>query len=433
MERPHIEDYAGEIRPRAVSAVLLWTILAFFLIFLIWAALTQLDRTVRGQGRVIPSSRLQILSNLEGGIVSDIVVRPGQNVRMGDLLIRLDRTQAGAEYASSRATSQALSAKIARLQGEIAGREPVYPIGQGNAADEQVAIERALHLARVAELASQQNAARARLDQAERAVAEAIATRAARNAARDAAIAERDLIAPLVERGIEPRLSLIQTSNAASVATSEAATAEAAVARAKAAVAEARAALAQTRLDWRARAAEELATTQAEEAARRRALPALENRLARTVVRAPLSGRINRVLVTTIGGSVKPGDPLVEMVPSGENLLVEALVNPKDIAFVRLNQPARVSITAYDQAIYGSLDGRVISISPDAVVNERTGESHYMLRIRTTKNSLVDRYGTPLPIGPGMIADVSLLGEKRSILSYILTPITRLAEHAFRE
>lgn len=433
MKTAHFEDYADKLQPQGLSSILLWAILAFFVIFLIWASFTQLDRTTRGQGRVIASSQLQIVSNLEGGIVESILVRPGQNVRAGDPLIRLDRTQSTSEYGSSHAAYQALTAKIARLQSEVSGGEPVYPAGGDPAAAEQVAIERSLYTARLADFASQRNAALARLTQAERALAESVANNAARNSARNAAKAERDLIKPLVQRGIEPRLTLIQAENAAAVAASEASAASAARARAAAAVAEARAALSQVSEDRRARAAEELATAQAEAAARRRTLPALRSRVARTVVRAPLSGKINRVLATTIGGTVAPGSPLVELAPSGETLLVEAMVNPKDIAFVRLNQPARVNLTAYDTAIYGSLDGRVVAISPDAVVNERTGESHYILRVRTDRRGLRGPGGTPLPIGTGMVAEVSLLGDKRSILSYILTPITRLSERAFRE
>lgn len=141
----------------------------------------------------------------------------------------------------------------------------------------------------------------------------------------------------------------------------------------------------------------------------------------------------NRVFATTIGGSVRPGDPLLEMVPGHDNLLIEILVDAKDIASVRLDQRAKIDITAYDSAIYGSMDGRVIAISPDAVVNERTGESHYLVRVRTTANAIMDRNGRRLLIGPGMGAEVKLLGDKRTVLAYILTPLTRLRETAFRE
>jgi adhesin transport system membrane fusion protein len=150
------------------------------------------------------------------------------------------------------------------------------------------------------------------------------------------------------------------------------------------------------------------------------------------VVRAPLPGRVNRVLVTTVGGAVGPGAPLVEIVPSEETLLVETMVRPQDIAWVRMGQKAKVSITAYDPSIYGSLDGVVTAISPDATLNEKTGESFYTVQVRTRKNAL-EKNGRKMPIGTGMVADVSLLGDKRTILNYILSPITKLSETAFRE
>jgi adhesin transport system membrane fusion protein len=205
------------------------------------------------------------------------------------------------------------------------------------------------------------------------------------------------------------------------------------LARMRASVGEARAALAQTLQDWRSQAATELAAAQGEFAARRRAMPALAERLERTIVRAPLSGRINRVLVTTVGGTVPPGGPLVEIVPSEESLLVEARIRPQDIASVRLNQKAKVNVTAYDPSVYGGLEGQVVAISPDAVQDERSGETFYVVRVRTATNALKDQQGRPLPIGAGMIADVSLLGNKRTILQYVLTPITRLSETALRE
>lgn len=433
MSHAHLEDLTDRIKPKAASAMLLWGVAGFFVIFIAWAALTKLDRTVRGAGRVVPSSQLQIVSNLEGGVVEAILVQPGQVVKQGAELIRLDQTQTGSDLGSGEASLASLSVRVARLQAEVAGRTPVYPAARNMATAEQIEIERSLHAARVLQLSSVQSAARSRIVQAERGVAEARAAYQARVSARDARRAEAALLRPLVERGIEPRLSLMQAESGAAIAASEAAAAAETVSRMSGSVAEARAALAQSLQDWRSQAATELASSQAEYAARRRAMPALSERVDRTVVRAPLPGRVNRVLVTTVGGSVAPGGPLVEIVPSEKSLLVEVQIRPQDIASVRMGQKAKVNVTAYDPSVYGGLDGVVTAISPDAVLEERTGETFYTVRVRTVSNALKDQTGRPLPIGPGMVADVSLLGDKRSILKYILTPITKLSDSALRE
>ena len=433
MHGTHLEDLTDRIKPRTASSVLLWVVTGFVLTFFIWAYFAELERTVRGMGRVVPSSQLQIVSNLEGGIVEAILVRQGQLVRTGDPLIRLDRTQSGAEFGSGEATLSALLVKIARLRAEVEGRNPTYPAASNPVTADQIRIEQSLHFSRMADLSSMSAAAQARLTQANRSVNEAEATYQARIAARDARQSEVRILRPLVERGIEPRLSLAQAESAAAVATSEAEAASATIARAHASVTEARSTMAQMRQEWRAQAANELATAQAELSARQRALPALASRLERTVVRAPLPGRVNRVLITTRGGSIAPGAPLVEIVPSEESLLIEARVRPQDIAFVRINQSANVAITAYDRSVYGTLDGRVVAMSPDAVTEERTGETYYLIRVRTAANALHDARGQEMPIGPGMVAEVDLLGDKRTVLQYILTPITRLGETALRE
>jgi adhesin transport system membrane fusion protein len=433
MHGTHLEDLTTRIRPRTASNMLLWFVVAFVIVFFLWAGFTELDRTVRGQGRVVPSARLQIVSNLEGGVVQQILVRAGQQVRAGDVLIRLDPTSTGSELGSGQATVTALQLKIARLEAEIMDRDPVYPATSDPAIADQIRIEQALHASRLANLAGLLGAGQARLGEVQRSVAEAQATYRARTSNYQQRLSEARIIRPLVERGIEPRLSLVQAESAADIARSEMEGAAETVARAGSGVAEARSTLAQAHQEWRAQAATELATAQAELAARSRALPALANRMDRTVLRAPLSGRINRVLVTTIGGSVHAGEPVVEIVPSGDSLLIEARVKPADIAFVRLGQHARVAITAYDRSVYGLLDASVVGISPDALAEERTGETYYVVRVRTTENLLRDPSGHPMPIGPGMVAEVDLLGDKRTVLQYLLTPITRMGETAFRE
>jgi adhesin transport system membrane fusion protein len=427
-----LEDYIKRVRPAKASNILLWVIAGFVVIFIVWAALTELDRTVRGQGRIIPSSQLQVVSNLEGGVVEAILVKTGDMVQRGAALVRLDQTSTGAELGSNQAQFDALRVRIARLEAEVAGGSPNFPPAVNSSLAEQVAIERSLHASRMADLGSLLAAANARVVQAQRSVTEAQASLTARQSAAGAARTEANLIRPLVDRGIEPRLSLIQAENQAAVSAAEAAAASAAVNRAQSSVAEAQATLAQQRQDWRARASQELASAQAEMVALRRSLPALSARVERTVVRTPLAGRVNRVLVTTVGGTIAPGGPIAEIVPSEDALLVEVQVRPADIAWVRMDQNAKINITAYDSSVYGSLDGKVVAISPDATLNERTGETFYTVRVATT-DELFDKSGKELEIGSGMVADISLLGDKRTVLSYILSPFTRLSETALRE
>jgi adhesin transport system membrane fusion protein len=433
MSDTHLEDLADRIKPKAVSNLLLWLIIGFIVVFIAWASIVKLDRTVHAPGRVVPSSRLQVLSNFEGGVVSAILVHVGDLVKRGQPLVRLDQTQAGAEFGSSEITVGALNAKIARLQAEIAGREPVYPAAATPEVGQQIGIERSLHAARMSDLASLSAAGAARAAQAERAVAEARSAYASRVSARDSAKRQLEMIRPLVDRGIEPQLTLIQLENSAAVAGTDAAQASAAIARAQSAVAEARASLAQVRSSWRAQAGTDLAAAQSEMASRQRSMPALAAKLGRSTVASPVDGRVNRVLVSTVGSSIGAGQPIVEVVPSAETLTVEALVSPKDIAAVRIGQRARVNITAYESGVYGGMDGRVLTISPDATIEERTGESHYTVRVRADAQNFRGPEGQRLVIGPGMTADVNLIGDKRSIMAYILTPFTRLREEALRE
>ena len=421
------------IAPRRLSNLLLYGTLAFFALLLAWATFTQIDRTVYATGRVVPTAQLQRVSNLEGGIISRILVSAGEVVREGQALIQIDPTLAESEFSTSASSLSSLDAKVERLRAETSGQSPNFPTPANPAARIQIGIEEALYASRQADLQSITQAGEARITQARRAVAEAQANFASTIARRDSARQQLDIMRPLVEKGIEPRMTLVQAEQQASVAESGVAAAQAAIARSQASVAEAAAALAQARQGWRAQAASELAAAQAEAAGRREAQPALANRLERTLVRAPLAGEINRVLVNTIGGTIRPGEPIVEIVPSSSGLTIEAAVRPQDIAFIHIGQRALIKITAYDYGTYGGLEGKVIGISPDSIVNEETGETQYLIKVRANDDALTSPAGQRLPVSAGMIADVNLMGDKRSVLSYLLNPFTKLTERAFRE
>jgi adhesin transport system membrane fusion protein len=419
-------------RPPLPARLLLWSIAAFVLAFLLWAALARIDTVTRGQGRIIPSLSLQKVAHLEGGIVSEIVAREGQRVAKGDVLVRLDRTAAAADLGRGSAARDASAARLARLAAEARGRAGGFDAGLAAGSPGQIAAERALARQRRAELDAQLSVARARLAQAERSAIEARAGVAASEEAERLAAAELAIIQPLAEKGIEPQAALLRARSALEQARARTAAARAGVGRADAGVSEAANAVRATGEAFRAGAAGELARTRGELAATGETMPALADRLERTEVRAPVAGLIQRVLVNTVGGVVRPGEPLVEIVPGDDRLVIEARIAPSDIAFVHPGQPVTIRLTAYDFALYGSLRGEVERISPDAVLDEARRESFYQVRV-ATRDALRDSDGRALPIQPGMVAEVDILGRPRTVLSYLLSPLERVRDTALRE
>lgn len=428
-----LEGAPDHIKERDLASWLLWVIVALTVSLLLWAALAKVEEVVHASGRVIPSSRLQVVSNLEGGIVSEILVKAGDRVKEGQPLLRLDDTATTADFARTGTSVDALLARAARLDAEARGRPLVFPAELETAVPALVANERALHSAQLSSFATERDIAQSRLQQAERAVLQADAELGAREEALAQTRREVEILAPLVQKGVEPTMSLVRAQSQERQATNARDAAAAASRRASAARSEAASAVRNVDQRFRAQASETLATTRAEIAAQSQTMPALADRLKRTELVAPVAGIVNRVLVSTIGGSIRPGEPLVEVVPEGDTLVIEAAVNPSDISFLRLGQKASVKITAYDYSIYGSLDGKVERISPDAVVDERTGESHFTVRVRTDATALRGEDGAKLPIGAGMTAEVDVLGRDRTIMNYLLTPVTRLRDSAFRE
>ncbi len=428
-----VEALPDRIEPSTASKVLLWSIAGFSGLMIAWAAFSEVDETAVASGRVIPSRQLQVVSNLEGGVVQAILVRPGEKVVAGQVLMRLNPQVADGDFGKTSATTQSLAARIARLEAEVSGHAPYFPAGLETAAPAAVAAERSVYAARQSELSSASASEAAKAEGAERALNQAESDLAVRREGRAQAEREASLMAPLVEKGIEPRIALDRAQSALAQARSAEAGAGDAVRRASAQVSEARAGQRTVSGRFRSQSVDALASARLEIAGQSAALPALKDRVARTEIRAPIAGTVNRVMMATVGGSVRPGEPLVEVVPAGDTLVIDADVRPADIAFLHPGQKATVKLTAYDSAIYGGLTGHVERISPDAVVNERTGESHYVVRIRTDQAALKASDGMVLPVGVGMVAEVGIIGHKRTILSYLLNPVTKLRDNAFRE
>ncbi len=420
------------IEPAKAAQYLLYVIAAFVVLTLTWAALAKLDRVTRGQGWVVTSNQLQELQYLEGGIVEEILVSAGDKVEAGDVLVKLDPTQMNVKFAQGQDGYNAMSAKIERLEAEAAMTPLKFSEGLVNAAPRSVANERQLYDARRAELDASLDIEEKKLDQRKRALEDArVAFETAKEAAALAA-EEHKIMETLVGKGIEPQVELLRARQRDASAKGEMQRAEIAVRRIQLEVDEAEGEVQRIRKTFAAKAADELNKTKADLEDLKGELPALRDKVARTDVRAPVAGVVNRVLVSTVGGVVAPGETIVELVPSEDTLLVEAKIKPSDIGFLHIGQDARVSISAYDSSVYGSLDGVIENISPDAIEEEKTGERFYNITVRTKAEKLQSRRGD-LQILPGMAAEVAVLNGKRSVLAYIVKPMTVVSEKALRD
>ena len=353
-----------------------------------WAERAVLDEVTLAEGEVISSSREQVIQSLEGGILSELLVREGDIVEKGDVLLRIDDTRFGTSLRESQSREAALRAAVARLRAEAEGGEPEFP---GDLPSEVVVTERNVFESRRAALEQSISGVRRSLSLADQELA---------------------LTAPLAEEGVVSEVEVL---------------------RLRRDVSELRAQIADKRAGFHASARAELATKEGELGSIAEVLAAREDQLRRTVVRAPMRGTVKNIRLTTVGGVIQPGNDIMEIAPLEEQLLVEARIRPSDVAFLHPGLPATVKVTAYDFSIYGGLEGTLEHISPDTIIDEeRRGESFYRIRVRTETNFLHGR-GEALPIIPGMTATVEILTGHKTVLDYILKPVLKTRQNAMRE
>jgi membrane fusion protein, adhesin transport system len=419
----------GEIS--RASSILLFVIAATFGALVVWAHLSEVDTVAQAQGKVIPSARVQLMQSLEGGLVRTIHVVQGQAVDAGALLVTLSPTQAGGEFKTRRQQAFALEARMARLQAEADGLQPRFPPALLEDSPEFVKTERAAFEGRRAEQDTQSVMLEAQIEQRTKEVEESRISMVTAERALAGAQEERGILEKLVAQGLEPRIELVRLDRAISETEGRLESAKVAITRAQQAIIEARARADSATRQFRAQAREELNRVTADLRALEQTMPALEDRVDRTVLKAPVRGLVNRVFVNTLGGVVKPGDPIVELVPADDPLVVEAMISPKDIGFVLVGQTARVKLTAYDYSLFGAMPGKVVQISPDAITNER-GDSYFLVRVQTDR-TMFESLDKKLPIMSGMQAQVDIITGAKTVLSYLMKPVIAVRESAFRE
>lgn len=411
------------------ARVLLRSIIIVFVLFIVWAAFARLDEVTRGEGRVIPSRQLQVLQSIDGGLVSDILVREGDVVEENQLLIKIDETRFVSSVKENRAQYLGLLAKAARLRAIAEGSEFEVPPEAVAEAPEIAEQEKQLFMARRNELDAALSIARQQLAQRQQELNEATARRAQAAQGFDLTSRELTQTRPLINSGAVSEVELLRLERDVSRYRGERDMASAQITRIQAAISEARRKIEEVELSFRNEAGRELSETVTKLSGLAEGSVALSDRVKQSSIRSPVRGVVKRLLVNTVGGVIQPGKDMIEIVPLEDALLLEARVLPRDIAFLRPGQPAMVKFTAYDFAIYGGLEGTLEHISADTVTDEK-GNAFYLVRVRTNKPGFGD---SNLPIIPGMVAEVDILTGKKSVLNYLLKPVLRAKSVALTE
>ncbi len=395
------------------------------LVLVVWGAFARLDEITRGLGKVVPSSKVQMVQAATPATVTAILVKPGQLVKQGDLLVRLDDSQSSSALGQLEAENQRLSARASRLQQEGGG-------GDGGCVGESCADESRLSAMRQATARSRETGLAAAVEQRRRDLSEGQATVSSLENSARLAQEQVEMLRPLAAKGIVPQTELLSAQRELVDVQGRLSAARQGVGRASAAISEAQAQLSQARFDFRQQALSERSEVATKIAVNAETIKGASARLERNELRAPVTGLVNDVQVTTVGGFVNAGEKIMQVVPVGDKLLIEARVAPKDIAFIKVGDRAVVKVTAYDFSIYGGLAGKVRNISADSIFDEVEKQAYYNVMIETDRAWLV-KNGQRLPIMPGMICDVEIITGSKSVLAYLFKPVLRALDEALTE
>jgi adhesin transport system membrane fusion protein len=427
---PEVEGAILEDSPWLTRATV-WAVSACLLAALLWAHFAVLEEVTTGEGKAIPSSKIQVIQNLEGGIVSEIFVREGQVVDKGDVLLRLDDTRFLSNRGETEADRLALIARLERLGAEAEGREPQLPEEITRDAPQLAEDQLALYHSRQQRLKSEQRTLGEQLRQKEQELAEFRSKAQQYRSSLGLLQQELNMSQPLVASGAISEVEVLRLRRSVVEVRGSLEATNLAIPRAEAAMSEIKSKMEESELSFRAEAFKELNEARTELKKITATSVAIQDKVTRTTVTSPVRGVIKQLKVNTIGGVVQPGNDMLEIVPLDDSLLIEAKVRPQDVAFLHPGQKAMVKFSAYDYTIYGGLKANLELISADTISDEE-GNSFYLIQVRTDKSHLGSE-DNPLLIIPGMVATVDIITGEKSVLAYLLKPVLKARSEAMRE
>lgn len=413
------------------SRMFLWILLLTVAVFIVWADHTMIDEVVKGEGKIVPSSQIKSIQNLEGGIVKEILIKEGDLVKKGQALLKMQDIYFSSTFEKNRLKYDELYAKTVRLRAEAFGTAFLMPTDIDAEQNVLIEKERSLFESNREQLTKSLAIQKAQVQQRTSELKEAREHYKELEKEMELVQQQIDINEPLVKRRIVPEVDFIKLKRDANKVQQEITKTRHQIETTRSMIEEAKNKIDETSLAFRNRAKEELNGIEAEMQRIKESQTALKDQVSRTLVRSPVDGIVKRLYVTTIGGVVTPGMKMMDVLPTGDSLLVEVKVHPRDIAFLYPDQRAVIKVTAYDFAIYGGLSGNVVRISPDSI-NEADGKTYYQVWIETDKTFL-GTLENPLKLIPGMVVNAEIVTGKKSILDYILKPLLRTKDNAFKE
>lgn len=424
------KEMAG--KQRNSSSVLLLSIVTLIIVILLWASITELDNVVRGQGQTVSEAQNQLVQSAEPGVIRKRYVEEGDLVSKGDLLFDIDPVDAKTQLDQAKKQFAALLIKQIRLEAEIAHTTPNFQQELVETAPESFSTELALFNARLNDLDVRLSILGQRKLQKLNEIQE---LKIRYKTAQDGlALIRKEIetLEPLVLSGLAPETRLIGLRRDEAAMLGEANTAESSQNRVLSGLEEIKEQLKAEKQAYITSALTELSAIEGDIIGVSTRIPALESRVERTSIRAPLDGVINQLNYVTADAYVRTGEILLEMVPTGSDLIVETQIVPKDIGEIVLGQNVKISLTAYDPSRYGRIDGNVIGISADAINDERDGQQYYVVDV-SIEGTLYESDGRDVTILPGMVASIDVLSGKRTILDYFWQPLSRTKDRALRD
>ena len=428
---PEVNKALIEDAPRVVRLTI-WAIIGFFIFLLLWANFAVIDEVTKGDGKAIPSSKIQKIQNLEGGIISELFVKEGQIVEAGAPLIRLDDTRFASNVGETEADRLSMLLRVERLSAEVDDRPLNFPEDVLKAVPGQAKSEESLYISRRQQLHDEIGGLQEQLIQRQQELREFSSKQAQYRQQLGLQRQEINMSEPLVAQGAVSPVEVLRLKRAEVETRGQLDATTLAIPRAESAIKEVQRKIDETRGKFRSDALTQLNEARTDLNKAQATGKALEDRVSRTLVTSPVRGIVNKLLVNTIGGVIQPGSDMVEIVPLDDTLLVEAKIRPQDIAFLHPGQEAIVKFTAYDYTIYGGLKAKLEQIGADTITDEDKKTTYYIIKVRTERSHL----GTdekPLLIIPGMVASVDIITGKKSVLSYLLKPIIRARAEALHE